>query len=131
MHIPRQYARQRHQHPDGSHITLDDVAEHLHIEATGTIALGDSSIDVAAVIETIGQTELGKQLRESGFLVAIIEGDDIGIGCSTHDIEIQRRLTAGDIVNLRLGDVVAQAEGSRQMVGDVDVRFQSAVPSCC
>ena len=62
------------------HIILDDVAEHLHIEATGTIALGDSSIDVAAVIEAIGQTKLGKQLRESGFLLAVIEGDDIGIG---------------------------------------------------
>ena len=49
-------------------VGLNDVAKHLHIVSTGTIAFGNSSIDVAAVIELIGQSELWQQLIECGLV---------------------------------------------------------------
>lgn len=49
----------------GTYIVLDNITKHLYVEPSGAIALSDSGIDVAAIVELICEAKLRQQLTET------------------------------------------------------------------
>ena len=112
---------------DNSGITLDvvlnNVAKHLDIKTSGPVTFGNDSIDVAAIVKLIGQTELGKQLAEISFLLMLIKRQHTSNGVLPHDRELQTEVATGVVLDFAVGVVIAQAKRSGQTIGKVDIRL--------
>ena len=101
---------------------MEDVAEHLDIETTGTIAFRHEGIDIAAaVVDAVGQSYFRQELVEGGILLMFEDGAHGSLHVDTHHVLVEVGNSTGGIVDLVPCDIIAESQGGLQTVSEQDV----------